>query len=122
MRANHESRFVRETDADRSAVLKAIVTPRLLISWLAPSADTGAESIKAAVAQPLLVEVCICCDGHEQLDAQVLFHPAGSEEGICMPLTQQDEAKWSAVIYPTQIGAHRLMVEAWVDDWSTYCK
>lgn len=122
MRANHESRFVRETDADRSAVLKAIVTPRLMISWLAPNVDAGAESVKAAVAQPLLVEVNICCDGHEQLSAQLMFQPAGSEEGICVPLTQQDEAKWSAVIYPTQTGVHRLMVEAWVDDWSTYCK
>ena len=122
MRANHESRFVRETDADRSAVLKAIVTPRLLINWLAPAADVGAESVKAAVAQPLLVEVAICCDGHEQLDAQVLFQPTGSEEGISMPLAQRDEAKWSAVIYPSQVGPHRLVVEAWIDEWSTYCR
>ncbi|HVK99053.1 MAG TPA: maltotransferase domain-containing protein [Dongiaceae bacterium] len=104
-------------------MLKAIAAPRVVIDWRTPSVDHGRWPAKAALGQPLTIEVTICCDGHDVLDARAIFQ-SSSDGGshLHSELEFRGQNIWTTTFYPAQAGWHRLIVEAWVDEWATFCK
>jgi starch synthase (maltosyl-transferring) len=107
-------------EAVNADVLDAIASPRVAVEWLAPMVDQGRWMAKAAVGQPLFIEANIFSDGHEQLVAQVLWHAAETQQWVTLPLQYRGNDLWDATLYPTASGKHRLIVEAWIDEWGTY--
>lgn len=122
-KAYHASRasLVQGHESRHADVLYAIASPRVAIEWRAPLVDQGRWSVKAAVGQPLQVEATLFSDGHDRLAAQVLWHSTQTQQWHAIPLQDQGNDLWTAVLYPSEAGEHRIVLEAWIDEWATYC-
>jgi starch synthase (maltosyl-transferring) len=106
------------------------VIGRIVIDNVHPRTPTGAYPAKAVVGEVVVVSADIFRDGHDVLGAQVRWRPRtanGAGEGggrggkwAASPMTPVGNDRWEAVIEPTTLGPHELVVEAWTDAYATW--
>ncbi|MDX6556605.1 MAG: hypothetical protein QOD86_2800 [Miltoncostaeaceae bacterium] len=94
--------------------------PRILIDNVSPTVDGGRYPAKRTVGEPIVVEADLVRDGHEQLRA-VLRHKAPGKRGWAeSPMSQISPDRWRGSSVGTELGLHQLVVEAWVDPFSSW--
>jgi starch synthase (maltosyl-transferring) len=59
-------------------------------------------------------------DGHDVLAAQVRWRPAGTDKWAVVPMREVGNDRWEAVVEPSTLGRHELVVEAWTDRYATW--
>ena len=59
-------------------------------------------------------------DGHDVLAAQVRWRPSANDKWAVAPMRELGNDRWEAVVEPTTLGAHQLVVEAWTDLYATW--
>jgi len=105
-------------------VSKSSFTPdgrrRVVIENLRPCVDNGRFPIKRVIGESVKVEADILCDGHDQLDAVLLYrHSAESQwHKVTMHLLSND--LWQATFPVTELGTYLYRVEARVDHFGTW--
>ncbi|MDQ3679488.1 MAG: alpha-1,4-glucan--maltose-1-phosphate maltosyltransferase [Actinomycetota bacterium] len=93
--------------------------PRIAIYDIRPSTPHGYPA-KAVVGELVRVSADIFKDGHDVLDAQLRWRPAGDGEWGAAAMRDLGNDRWEAVIEPTELGRHELVVEAWTDLYGTW--
>ncbi|HKY91194.1 MAG TPA: alpha-1,4-glucan--maltose-1-phosphate maltosyltransferase [Nevskiaceae bacterium] len=105
-------------DGDR--IRASIAAPRIVIERVSPCVDGGRFPAKGIVRRPLQVEADIFMDGHDVLEARLLWSGPGSETWQPVPMRLLGNDRWRASFTPTRTGAHRFTIEAWLDVWGTH--
>lgn len=102
------------------SISHAVAMPRLVITDVRPCVDDGALPAKGVVNQAIKVKATIFTDGHNRLDARVLWNPADSSEWHSYKLRLLGNDHWETIITPASIGFHRFKIEAWLDRWQNF--
>ena len=96
--------------------------PRLVIANVTPSIDAGRYPVKRVLGEDCIVGADILKDGHDRLDARVVFRPPGEDElWQAAPLVYDWAAdRWSGRFPVTQLGRWTFTIEAWTDRFGTW--
>jgi starch synthase (maltosyl-transferring) len=98
------------------------VIGRIVIDDIRPRAPNG-QPAKAVVGEAVRVSADVFRDGHDVLGAQVRWRPApakGNGKWQTAPMRELVNDRWEAVIEPTTLGRHEVVVEAWTDRYATW--
>ena len=87
---------------------------RIVIDAIRPRTPTGRYPAKAIVGERVRVSAAIFKDGHDILAARV------SVDGQTVPMVARGNDEWDAVIRPTRMGLHQIIVQAWTDQHATW--
>ncbi|HEX2119915.1 MAG TPA: alpha-1,4-glucan--maltose-1-phosphate maltosyltransferase [Acidimicrobiales bacterium] len=79
----------------------------------------GRYPAKAVIGESVRVSADVFRDGHDILAARVQWRPAGENKWRDAPMEHLGNDRWEAVIEPTTLGLHELVVEAWTDRLAT---
>ncbi len=79
----------------------------------------GGYPAKAVIGESVRVSADVFRDGHDILAARVQWRPAGENKWREAPMEHLGNDRWEAVIEPTTLGLHELVVEAWTDRLAT---
>ena len=92
------------------------VIGRIVIDDVRPRTPTGRYPAKAVIGEAVTVGATIFKDGHDPLGARVRWRPVGDRKWRDEPmrLVAPGLDRWEAVVEPTDLGRHELVVEAWV--------
>ena len=92
---------------------------RIVIDDVRPRTPNGYPA-KAVVGESVRVSADVFKDGHDTLAGQVRWRHADDDKWMVAPLTDLGNDRWEAVVEPTTLGRHELVVEAWTDRWATW--
>ncbi|MEJ7764710.1 MAG: maltotransferase domain-containing protein, partial [Acidimicrobiales bacterium] len=99
---------------------KVVITlGRIAIDDVRPSTP-GGEPAKAVAGEELEVSCDLIADGHDMLAGRARWRQASDKEWSESLLSAIGNDRWEAVIRPTSIGPHELVIEAWTDRWATW--
>jgi starch synthase (maltosyl-transferring) len=98
------------------------VIGRIVIDDIRPRTPTRQYPAKVVVGEQVEVSADIFKDGHDILAARVLWRPCDKKSWTEARLTVDNPGldRWHAVITPTTLGRHELVVEAWTDHYATW--
>jgi starch synthase (maltosyl-transferring) len=90
----------------------ALKSPRIALERLSPSVD-GGFPIKRVVGESVIVEVDVITDGHDLVNAEVLWRAADEKAWTRSPLRPLGNDRWQGEFKPSRVGRHLFTVEAW---------
>ncbi|MDO9225295.1 MAG: alpha-1,4-glucan--maltose-1-phosphate maltosyltransferase [Pseudomonadota bacterium] len=93
---------------------------RAMIERVSPEVDAGRFPIKRVVGEEVMVEADVFADGHDQLRALLLHHPAGVRAWREVAMTATGNDRWQAAFQVEALGRHQYTVIAWVDRFLTW--
>ncbi len=98
----------------------AVASPRLIIEKVTPAVDDGAFPVKRIVGRAVEVEADIFGDGHDVLQAALLWRPLDQAEWqeVRMKLVVND--RWTASFPLERVGRYEFAVEAWRDPFAIF--
>ncbi|MDP9071368.1 MAG: alpha-1,4-glucan--maltose-1-phosphate maltosyltransferase [Actinomycetota bacterium] len=91
----------------------------IVIDDVRPRTPSGYPA-KAVVGESVRVSADVFKDGHDILAGQVRWRQAASDKWMVAPLVDLGNDRWEAVIEPTTLGHHEVVVQAWTDRWATW--
>ncbi len=104
----------------RLSIKQAIKAPRLMITRVRPAVDDGQFPAKATVGQAITFQCTIFTDGHNRLDARVLWKTPSAKQWHSYKLKLVGNDLWETVIHPEHEGLHQFRIEAWLDRWQNF--
>jgi starch synthase (maltosyl-transferring) len=99
------------------------VLGRITIDSLSPATPSRTFPTKAIVGERVTVSADIFRDGHDLLGARLRWRHVGRDDQgrwSTAPMEDRGNDRWEAVISPTLIGRHEIVVEAWRDRFATW--
>ena len=116
-----EDRGKSDTSGHKS-VTEAIAAPRIAIESATPSVDHGRFVAKRAVGERCEVRAAIFAEGHDRIDAAVLWRAADETAWHESPLTPIQPAGtdlWAGRFPLERMGRYEYVVIAWRDDFAS---
>ncbi|CAM2184480.1 Alpha-1,4-glucan:maltose-1-phosphate maltosyltransferase [Paraburkholderia sacchari] len=104
------------------SVLEAIAAPRIAIESVQPSVDHGRFVAKRVVGERCEVRAAIFAEGHDRIDAAVLWRAADETAWHEAPMTPMQPAGtdlWSGHFPLERVGRYEFVVIAWRDDFAS---
>jgi starch synthase (maltosyl-transferring) len=98
-----------------------MLQPRVVIDKVSPCVDNGGYPAKATLNQAFTVSATIFTDGHDQLAARVLYQQSPRGKWRSKILHPMGNDHWETVVVPQKTGRYQFKIEAWFDQWATYC-
>ncbi|HEX2063477.1 MAG TPA: alpha-1,4-glucan--maltose-1-phosphate maltosyltransferase [Acidimicrobiales bacterium] len=92
---------------------------RIVIDDIRPSTPNRYPA-KAVVGETVRVSADIFKDGHDVLAGHVRWRPAANDKWSVAALRGVGNDRWEAVIEPTTLGRHDVVVEAWTDRYASW--
>ena len=105
----------------RVGLQEALTLPRIAIENVEPVVEGGRFAAKAIVGQPVTISAVIFTDGHELMAAELLWRHAERSDWHSQPMTLLGNDHWQARLLPSETGRLVFAIEAWWDDYGTYC-
>ncbi|MGH7041034.1 MAG: maltotransferase domain-containing protein, partial [Acetobacteraceae bacterium] len=102
-------------------VRAAAEAPRIAIEAISPHVSGGDFAARRLVGARVTVEADLICDGHGVLAAVVLWRATDEtewHEALMRPLGND---RWQGDFPLCRLGQHRFAVEAWCDEYATFC-
>jgi starch synthase (maltosyl-transferring) len=93
---------------------------RVVIESLEPEIDGGRFPIKRTVGERVVVRADIHADGHEVLDAAVLYRPARENTWNEAPMHLLENDRWQGQFRVTTLEPFLYTVQAWVDAFQSW--
>jgi starch synthase (maltosyl-transferring) len=93
---------------------------RVAIDRILPDVDGGRFAAKRIVNQPVVIEADIVCDGHDELECQLLVRFAGGPDWTAIPMTCEGNDRWRASFTPGRLGRWEVTVRGRVDLYATW--
>ncbi|QGZ63656.1 maltotransferase domain-containing protein [Paraburkholderia acidisoli] len=103
-------------------VLEAIAAPRIAIESATPSIDHGRFVVKRNVGERCEVRAAIFAEGHDKIDAAVLWRAADETVWHEAPMTAAPPAgtdMWVGSFPLERVGRYEYVVVAWRDDFAS---
>ncbi len=102
--------------------LTALAANRIAIEGIDPEIDGGRFPAKAVVGQAFVVEADIFGDGHESIDACLLFRPKGTQAWSEQPMIFWENDRWrTSVVFPEN-RFYEYTIAGWRDLFGTWRK
>ena len=105
--------------------MKSLGQTRASIRNVSPQIECGKFQIKRIINEKIEVEADIFGDGHDEVDAVLLYREAVGEgekerEWDEIPMIHEGNDHWSSAFEANRIGVYEYTVEAWIDHFSTW--
>jgi starch synthase (maltosyl-transferring) len=100
--------------------LRNLARNRVAIERLSPNIDGGRFFAKGVAGRRFVVEADIFCDGHDKVDAAVVYRRKGEKawREASMHLVEND--RWRGAVVFDELGAHELSIRAWRDAFASW--
>ena len=93
---------------------------RVAIEAVSPEIDGGRFPAKAVAGEPVIVEADIFSDGHEKLDASILWRRDGEKDWREAPMAFFDNDRWRGVFVPELNARYHYTIIAWRDRYESW--
>ncbi|MEX1012667.1 MAG: maltotransferase domain-containing protein [Waddliaceae bacterium] len=100
--------------------MKSCGPERVVIQHIQPQVDGGKYPVKRTVGEIVEVTADIFVDGHDHINANLLWKKEGQEEWNRVVMTMINNDRWSACFTVREIGTYIFSIEAWVDHFETW--
>jgi starch synthase (maltosyl-transferring) len=91
-----------------------------VIESVAPEIDGGRFPAKAVAGEAVIVEADIFSDGHEKLDASILWRRDGEKGWREAPMAYFDNDRWRGVFVPEPNARYHYTIIAWRDRYESW--
>jgi len=98
----------------------ALARNRVAIEGVEPEIDGGRFPAKTVMGRPFVVEADVFADGHEKVNAAVLWRPKGEDAWAEAPMHPLVNDRWRAHFTPAENLPHEYTIIAWRDTWETW--
>ena len=105
---------------DAAAIITRLAEERVAIEGIDPEIDGGRFPAKAVVGRPFDVEADVFGEGHDLVDAAILWRRVGEEAWDEAPLELVDNQRWSGTFTPLANAMHEYTILAWRDVWGMW--
>jgi starch synthase (maltosyl-transferring) len=112
----------KERSQERPDRLMQLASKRIAIEGIDPEIDGGRFPAKTVVGDPFIVEADIFGDGHESIDACILFRPAGSQTWSEQPMTFVENDRWRTTLVFPENRLYEFTFAGWRDLFGTWRK
>jgi len=106
-------------DAEKLFMLAA---NRIAIEAVEPEIDGGRFPARSVAGEPLVIEADIFGDGHDNIDAALLFRPAGTDSWSEQPMEFVVNDRWRSVVVFPENRLYQFTVISWRDNYATWRK
>ncbi|MFD1095792.1 alpha-1,4-glucan--maltose-1-phosphate maltosyltransferase [Salegentibacter chungangensis] len=98
---------------------------RIVIEHVYPQIDCGKHPVKRIVNEPMKLSADIFGDGHDKLEAVLLYRKQKKKGGRDkkwneIPMNFEENDHWTASLIPEETGYYEYTLEAWVDHYATW--
>ncbi len=93
---------------------------RVIIENVQPNIEDGRYYAKSIVGDSFTITADIFADGHDELNAHLLYRPAGKKQWSETPFASLGNDAWQASFVTSEHGYYDFKVEAWVDHALTW--
>jgi starch synthase (maltosyl-transferring) len=93
---------------------------RVVIEGVRPEIDCGQFPIKRIAGDTVTVEADIFADGHDELDARLLYRCEREPAWIETPMRPLGNDRWAAEFTVDEIGRWYYTIEAWISRFRTW--
>jgi starch synthase (maltosyl-transferring) len=93
---------------------------RAVVEGVTPQVDGGRFPAKRSVGEPLVVEADCFADGHDIVQAQLLWRPESERTWRELPMEPLFNDRWRAELRLETVGTYRYTVRAWVDAFASW--
>jgi starch synthase (maltosyl-transferring) len=93
---------------------------RAVIENVSPEVDAGRFPIKRTLAEKIVVEADVFCDGYDRLRCLLLHRPAAATIWSEVAMAPVGKDRWRADFHATSLGRHQYTVVAWADRFLTW--
>jgi starch synthase (maltosyl-transferring) len=93
---------------------------RVAIERVTPQVDCGRFPIKRTIGERVIVRADIHADGHDLLDAALLFRKAGASHWHEVPMVLVDNDRWEGRFVVDELGRYEYCIEGWIDRFGTW--
>ena len=100
---------------------EALALPRIAIESVEPVVEAGRFAAKAVCGQPVTFRAVIFADGHDRLAGELLWRQRFETHWRRLPLEPLGNDHWQASLVPTRVGRLVFVIEAWWDEYASYC-
>ena len=94
---------------------------RVRIENIQPQVDAGRFSARGIIGDRFQVEADVFADGHDHIEARLLFRRLGSRRWSETPMELRGNDHWVGFFDLDDLGIYQFTVEAWVDPVTTWC-
>jgi starch synthase (maltosyl-transferring) len=94
--------------------------PRVVITAVWPSTPDRVAVAKATVGHPITVAATVFADGHDVIAAQARWRLCNAGTWSGLPMTDVGNDRFETVMSVTDLGAHELWIDGWVDVHATW--
>jgi starch synthase (maltosyl-transferring) len=100
--------------------LEDLALSRVAIEGVWPQIDGGRFPVKRAVGDQLSVEADIFCDGHDKIDAALLYRRDGESAWRETPMRPVDNDRWRGVFDLSDNARYHYTIVAWRDLFASW--
>lgn len=105
-----------ETKTGGADLIASLAANRVAIEGVSPEIDGGRFPAKVVAGEPVLIEADIFGDGHDTIDAVLLFRPAGTEAGWTeQPMEFFENDRWQTRVTFPENRMYEFTFLAWRD-------
>jgi starch synthase (maltosyl-transferring) len=100
--------------------LEQLAASRVVIERVWPELDGGRFPVKRLVGDVLEVHADIFCDGHDKIDAELLWRRQDERRWRRTPMSFVDNDRWRGTFPLTDNARHLYTIEAWRDLFASW--
>jgi len=100
---------------------QALQLPRIVIENTMPVIEGGLFAAKAIIGQPVMVTSKVFADGHDKLAVLIRWRAADEEHWHSAPMRELVNDSWEGEFTPTAVSRYVFRLEAWIDQFASYC-
>jgi starch synthase (maltosyl-transferring) len=94
--------------------------PRIQVHDVRPTVEGGRWPVKRTLGDVVAVECDLVRDGHEALRAVVRHRAPGARAVAETPMSPLGPDRWRGELTASELGVHRVEIEAWVDPFASW--
>lgn len=102
------------------ANLRRLSASRVAIEAVSPEIDGGRFPAKTALGRPVRIEADIFRDGHDRIDAAILYRPAGAKRWSEAPMVYFDNDRWRGAFEVEKTVPYVFTLIAWKDVYASW--
>ena len=100
--------------------LKELAANRIAFEGIGPEIDGGRFAARVALHEDFIVEADIFGDGHDVIDAAIVWRPKGSEAWTEVPMAYLENDRWLGSIRFPEMGPYDYSFVAWRNLFATW--
>jgi starch synthase (maltosyl-transferring) len=93
---------------------------RVVIENVAPEINGGRYPVKRAAGETVAVEADVYADGHDQIEAVLLYRHSGDDRWREIPMRHINNDRWRAEFTVSKPGTYYYTLKGWVDHFKTW--